>query len=115
MSTDAEGTESADDVTGGKERIKLAYEGCVLETSVHLVAANSKRKFKEGEEPREVQIETPWGIETRLMRYMPLEVRTGFDEEYRFVDVVTGTVYDPATGYSSSLLMRLTGVRNEFS
>jgi hypothetical protein len=80
-----------------KTRIRLAQEKCVTEHSMLLLPADSIKPFKAGEHIRQMRVRTPWGIEVRPMRYIPLQMNAAGSEERMYVDIITGTVYHPKT------------------
>jgi len=92
-----------------KVRIYVAPEVCVTDSTMNLLEEKSAKQYTKSEAPRKMRVRTPWGIEIRTMRYIPLEIHTGFPEELRYVDMVTGTIYHPETGQCSSPQLKLLG------
>jgi hypothetical protein len=92
-----------------KTRIRLAEEKCVTEYSMILLADKSIRNFKPREKIRQMRVRTPWGIEVRPMRLIPLQMDASLPEELMYVDVITGTVYHPKTKQCNTPQLTLLG------
>ena len=89
-----------------KMRITITEEVCVSDNSVIMLLP---KKNTPDEILKQMRVQTPWGVELRPLRYMKLEMRKGFPEEYRYVDVVTGTIYHPDTGHCNTTQLRMLG------
>tara|TARA_R110000868_G_scaffold88102_3_gene245825 strand:- start:1521 stop:1838 length:318 start_codon:yes stop_codon:yes gene_type:complete len=87
-----------------RTRVRVTSEVCIEDNSMCLVM---HKKLKEHEQPKPMRVRTPWGVETRMLRYMELEIK--FEPVLRYVDVVTGTIYDPDTNMCNTAQLRLLG------
>lgn len=74
-----------------------------------LLPADSIKPFKAGEHIRQMRVRTPWGIEVRPMRLIPLQMDASLPEELMYVDVITGTVYHPKTKQCNTPQLTLLG------
>ena len=78
----------------GERHVRITAEGCVASADLYMLAAA---------EPIERNVSVAWGDEIKPKRFTRLKVKS----KYYLAERVTGTLYNEATGLSSSLSLRL--------
>ena len=78
----------------GEKHVRITAEGCVIAFDMHMLSAA---------ESVERNVYVAWGDEIKPKQFTRLKVKNKF----YLAERVTGTLYNEATGLSSSLSLRL--------